>query len=70
MTEVLEPEVRMPRWWQVLRRVVVFVLGVTLIVDSIIQHTTAGRLIAGLIMIGVLPLDDLVLMLRRRGVSR
>lgn len=59
----------MPHWWDVFRRVVVFLLGVVVIIDSLIEKQTAsvGKLIVGLIMVGVLPLDDLVRLAYRRN---
>lgn len=50
-----------PNWWLSIRRIVTFLLGCTVIVDALLQtaiHT--GELIVGLILIGVLPIDDLL----------
>jgi hypothetical protein len=50
------------------RRVVVFVLGVAVIVDSLHNKTSpVAELVVGMIMVGILPLDDLARFLGRRG---
>ena len=61
-----------PRWWLWTRRVVSFGLGVWVIVDSLIEKQVAsvGKLIIGLVMIGVLPLDDLIRVVRRARRER
>ena len=57
-----------PPWWQFLRRVVIFALGVAIIIDALWdQQYVVPELIVGLIMTGVLPLDDLAHLVRRRG---
>lgn len=63
-----DPE-EMPSWWKVVRRVVVFFLGVAVIIDALWDSEQAlGKVIAGLFMVGVLPLDDLFdAMSRSRG---
>jgi hypothetical protein len=61
----------MPRWWGVFRRVVVFLLGCAVIVDSLIgDKGTTGKLVVGLLMVGVLPLDDLVKLVARRRLDK
>ena len=57
-----------PLWWLMFRRVVVFILGVAVIVDSLVEKSEAsvGKLVVGLILVGALPLDDLVRMVRRK----
>ena len=52
----------MERAFLLVRRVVVFVLGVAVVVDALLDNdgATLGRLIVGLLMIGVLPIDYLV----------
>jgi hypothetical protein len=62
---------RAPRWWGWIRRVVTFVLGVWVIVDSLVEKNvpSVGKLIVGLVMIGVLPLDDLLMVARRTARS-
>jgi hypothetical protein len=54
------------------RRVVIFLLGVVVIIDSLAEKQTAsvGKLVVGLIMVGALPLDDLVRLVARRPLSR
>jgi hypothetical protein len=56
------------RWWQVIRRVVIFGLGVAVIVDALWdQKFVVAELIVGLILVGVLPLDDFMrIVLRAR----
>jgi hypothetical protein len=47
--------------WQGLRRLVIFVLGVAVIVEGLVEHQDQiADLVIGLVMIGVLPLDDLL----------
>ena len=47
--------------WQGLRRLVIFVLGVAVILEGLIrQHDEIALLVIGLVMVGVLPLDDLL----------
>lgn len=62
----------MPPWWGRFRRVVVFLLGCAVILDSLLEKNTAtvGKLIVGLLMVGVLPLDDLVRLFARRADDR
>ena len=52
----------MPRWWDAFRRIVTFLLGVAVILDSLLEKNTAtvGKLVVGMVLVGVLPLDDLV----------
>jgi hypothetical protein len=60
-----------PRWWYVFRRVVIFLLGVAVIVDALVdKDPQAGELVIGVIMIGVLPLDDLAQLIPRRPTLR
>jgi len=51
-----------PPWWDWVRRVTIFLLGVLVIIDSLVekQYASVGKLIVGLLMVGVLPLDDLL----------
>jgi hypothetical protein len=53
-----------PTWWPLFRRIVIFVLGCGVIVDALILNHL-GTLIVGLLMVGVLPLDDLIALSRR-----
>jgi hypothetical protein len=62
-----------PGWWLAIRRVVTFFLGVAVIVDSLAEKNSAsvGKLLVGLLLIGVLPVDDIVrLYAVRRGRQR
>ena len=60
-----------PKWWYIFRRVVIFFLGVAIIVDALVDdNPTAGELVIGVIMIGVLPLDDLAQLVPRRPSLR
>jgi hypothetical protein len=66
----------LPRWWGWFRRVSIFVLGVLVILDALYAQAAVsmGELVVGLLMIGVLPLDDLLRAaqrphLRRKGVE-
>jgi hypothetical protein len=55
------------RWWQLTREVVTFALGVAVILDTLIsEHWRTGELLAGLVMIGILPLDRLLGAIGRR----
>jgi hypothetical protein len=55
------------KWWQAIREVVTFALGVAVILDSLISGDHSfGELIAGLVMIGILPLDRLIAAIGRR----
>lgn len=52
-----------PRWFPMLRRVVIFFLGCVVIIDALDATGTGrniGEMIVGLVMIGLLPLDDLI----------
>lgn len=57
-----------PSWWLIFRRVVIFLLGVAVILDAL-DVTGSGRnigeMVVGLVMIGLLPLDDLIGALQR-----
>lgn len=55
--------------WQAFRRVVTFLLGVAVVVDSLVEKNTAtvGKLVVGLLLIGVPAMEDLVRLTRRRG---
>jgi hypothetical protein len=62
-----EHQGKFDHWWFAFKRVVVFVLGVAVIIDSLIEknYPSVGKLIVGLLMVGVLPLDDLLRLARR-----
>lgn len=59
----------MPPWWFVIQRVVTFILGVGVIVDSLIEKDTAtpAKLLVGLLLIGIPPIEDIIAMIRRNG---
>lgn len=58
----LQDQDRLPKLWQWFKRITIFLLGVLVILDSLLEKTYAsiGKLIVGLLMIGVMPLDDLL----------
>jgi len=58
-----------PRWFWLLRRVLTFILGIIVIVDSLVEKDEAsvGKLVVGLLMIGIPPVDDLVRLVGRNG---
>jgi hypothetical protein len=55
--------------WETFRRVVTFFLGVFVIMDSLLekQEATVGKLVVGLLLIGVPSVEDLARVFRRRG---
>ena len=55
--------------WQLFRRVVIFLLGVAVIIDALWdQKFVVAELVVGLILVGILPLDDFMrIVMRRRG---
>lgn len=53
-------------WWLLVRRVVTFVLGCAVIIDALLATVVSiGELVIGLILVGVLPIDDLFRLARR-----
>jgi hypothetical protein len=60
---------RDPSWWAPFRRIVTFLLGCAVILDSLVEKNTAtvGKLVIGLILVGVLPLEDLIRLASRNG---
>jgi hypothetical protein len=58
-----------PHWFWMLRRVLTFVLGIVVILDSLLEKNEAsvGKLVVGLLMIGIPPVDDLVRLIGRNG---
>jgi hypothetical protein len=55
------PPPQLPGWFALLRQVVVFLLGVGVILDAIwTAGTHVTELIAGLVLIGMVPLDSLM----------
>ena len=54
--------------WLMVRRMVTFVLGVAVIVDALWeQENVVTELVIGLLLVGVLPIEDLLRLLSRRG---
>jgi hypothetical protein len=54
--------------WLMVRRLVTFVLGVAVIVDALWEkEDVVAELVIGLILVGVLPIEDLIRLLDRRG---
>ena len=60
---------RWPAWWAMFRQVVTFLLGVAVIVDSLVEKNTAtvGKLVVGLLLIGVPAIEDIARLTRRKG---
>jgi hypothetical protein len=59
-----------PAWWWWVRRVTIFALGACVIVEGLVSaQDRIVELIAGLVMVGVLPLDDLVRTFGRRAAD-
>jgi hypothetical protein len=61
-----------PFWWPTFRRIVTFLLGCAVILDSLLEKDTAtvGKLVVGLILVGVLPLEDLIRLAGRSARRR
>ena len=60
------------RWsarWMAFRAAATFFLGVAVIIDSLIEKNTAtvGKLIVGLLLIGIPSIEDLIRLTRRKG---
>lgn len=55
--------------WMAFRRVVTFLLGVAVIIDSLVEKNTAtvGKLVVGLLLIGVPAIEDIARLMKRRG---
>lgn len=55
--------------WLIFRSVVTFLLGVVVIIDSLVEKNTAtvGKLVVGLLLIGIPSLEDIARITRRRG---
>lgn len=50
-----------PRWWAPARRIVTFLLGCAVTIDALVQTPISiGALIIGLLLTGVMPIDDLI----------
>jgi hypothetical protein len=55
----------MPLWFRMIRRLVIFLLGVVVIIEGLVSaQDRIVELIAGMVMVGVLPLDDFIRALR------
>jgi hypothetical protein len=59
------------RWrtWIAVRNVITFFLGVSVILDSLVEKNTAtvGKLVVGLLLIGVPTIEDIIRITKRRG---
>lgn len=56
--------------WQQFRRVVTFLLGVAIIIDALWdKQYVVPELIIGMIMVGMMPLEDFAKLIRRNGRS-
>jgi uncharacterized membrane protein HdeD (DUF308 family) len=60
---------RWPAWWMLIRGVITFLLGVAVIVDSLVEKNTAtvGKLVVGLLLIGIPSIEDLIRLFKRKG---
>lgn len=59
-----------PAWWLWIRRVVIFGLGVGVVVDAVgADKVNIWELVIGMVLVGVLPLDDLARYLQRKPAS-
>lgn len=55
-------------WWLWVRRVVIFGLGVGVVLDALMaDKTNLWELVVGMVLVGVLPLDDVVRYLQQRA---
>jgi hypothetical protein len=66
------PVINGTRWtkrWMTARSVITFFLGVAVIIDSLVEKNTAtvGKLVVGLLLIGIPSMEDLVRLTKRRG---
>lgn len=53
--------------WPGLRRLVLFVLGVAVIIDALtVSGQNLGQLLVGTLLIGIVPVDELLAEVRRR----
>lgn len=60
-----------PPWWVAVRRLVTFVLGVVVIIDALAaNHDTVSELLVGVLLLGIVPVDELLGHVRRRRASR
>jgi hypothetical protein len=58
-----------PAWWAGFRTIATFLLGVAVIVDSLVEKNTAtvGKLVVGLLLIGIPSIEDLIRLIARRN---
>lgn len=56
-------------WWAFIRSAITFLLGVAVIVDSLVEKDTAtvGKLVVGLVLMGIPSIEDIIKLIRRRG---
>lgn len=56
--------------WPTIKNVITFFLGVAVIVDSLVEKNTAtvGKLIVGLLLIGIPSIEDLLRIAKRKGL--
>jgi hypothetical protein len=52
--------------WRVIQRGACIILGSAIIIDSLKNNKPVGELIVGCVVLGVLPIDDLQIVRRRR----
>lgn len=57
-----------PARWAATRSVVTFLLGVAVIIDSLVEKNTAtvGKLVVGLLLIGIPPVEDIAALVAGR----
>jgi hypothetical protein len=65
-----DPAAHPPAWWLWVRRVVIFGLGCWVVIDAMTAKSVPiWELVIGMVLIGVLPLDDLARYLQRKPPS-
>ena len=58
----------LPRKWRLARQAVMFALGVAVIIDGLFSSgSIATEIVAGLVLIGLVPVDDLLSRLPKQG---
>jgi hypothetical protein len=64
-----DPIVRSPSWWVMTQRVIIFLLGVVVVLDSLVGKgsNNAYKLLVGVLLIGFPSMDDLARLTKRRG---
>lgn len=55
--------------WIITRSVITFFLGVAVIIDALVEANTStlGKLIVGLLLIGIPSIDDIARLIRKNG---